>query len=80
MTMTREVRIGCLQTRPVASFREATEEALRLAREAVMDGAELVCLPEYCGGLRSEGGLFAPPTAPSRHLPDACTRATGLDK
>ena len=69
MTMTREVRIGCLQTRPVASFREATEEALRLAREAVMDGAELVCLPEYCGGLRSEGGLFAPPTAPEDRHP-----------
>ena len=69
MTMTREVRIGCLQTRPVASFREATEEALRLAREAVMDGAEFVCLPEYCGGLRSEGGLFAPPTAPEDRHP-----------
>ena len=69
MTLKREVRIGCLQTRPVASFREATEEALRLAREAVMDGAELVCLPEYCGGLRSEGGLFAPPTAPEDRHP-----------
>ena len=34
-----------------------------------MDGAELVCLPEYCGGLRSEGGLFAPPTAPEDRHP-----------
>ena len=67
--MTREVRIGCLQTRPVATFGEAAEEALRLAREAVMDGAELVCLPEYCGGLRSEAGLFAPPSAPEERHP-----------
>ena len=33
--MSREVRIGCLQTRPVATFGEAAEEALRLARESV---------------------------------------------
>ena len=62
--MTREVRIGCVQTRPLATFDEAIEEARRLAGDAVAAGAELVCLPEYCGGLKSEGGLFAPPTAP----------------
>ena len=66
--MTREVRIGCVQTRPLATFDEAIEEARRLAGDAVAAGAELVCLPEYCGGLKSEGGLFAPPTAPEvRH-------------
>ena len=32
-------------------------------------GADLVCLPEYCGGLKSEGGLFAPPTAPEARHP-----------
>ena len=67
--MAREVRIGCVQTRPLATFREATEEALRLAREAVAAGAQLVCLPEYCGGLKSEGGLFAPPSAPEDRHP-----------
>ena len=35
----------------------------------VAAGAELVCLPEYCGGLKSEGGLFAPPTAPEERHP-----------
>ena len=69
MTTTREVRIGCVQSRPLATFEEAAEEALRLAGDAVAAGAELVCLPEYCGGLKSEGGLFAPPTAPEERHP-----------
>ena len=67
--MTREVRIGCVETRPLATFDEAIEEARRLAGDAVAAGAELVCLPEYCGGLKSEGGLFAPPTAPEARHP-----------
>ena len=80
MTMTREVRIGCVQTRPLATFDEAAEEALRLAGEAAAAGAELVCLPEYCGGLKSEGGLFAPPTAPEeRHPVLAALRAFASD-
>ena len=67
--MTREVRIGCVQSRPLATFDEAIEEARRLAGDAVAAGAELVCLPEYCGGLKSEGGVFAPPTAPETRHP-----------
>ena len=67
--MAREVRIGCVQIRPLATFDEAIEEARGLAGSAVADGAELVCLPEYCGGLKSENGLFAPPTAPEARHP-----------
>ena len=67
--MTREVRIGCVQSRPLATFDEAIGEARRLAGDAVAAGAELVCLPEYCGGLKSENGLFAPPTAPEARHP-----------
>ena len=67
--MTRKIRIGCVQSRPLATFDEAIEEARRLAGDAVAAGAELVCLPEYCGGLKSEGGLFAPPTAPEARHP-----------
>ena len=67
--MAREVRIGCLQTRPLATFDEAIAEARRLAGDAVAAGAELVCLPEYCGGLKSENGLFAPPTAQEAQHP-----------
>ena len=69
MNTTREVRIGCVQTRPLATFDEAVDEARRLASDAVASGAELVCLPEYCGGLKSEDGLFAPPTAPEQRHP-----------
>ena len=67
--MAREVRIGCVQTRPLATFDEAIEEARGLAAGAVAAGAELVCLPEYCGGLRSEGGLLVPPAAPEAKHP-----------
>ena len=67
--MAREVRIGCVQTRPLATFDEAIEEARRLAAGAVAAGAELVCLPEYCGGLKSEGGLLVPPAAAEARHP-----------
>ena len=67
--MPREVRIGCAQTRPLATFDEAIGEALRIAGDAVAAGAELVCLPEYCGGLKSEGGLLVPPSAAEAQHP-----------
>ena len=67
--MAREVRIGCVQTRPLATFDEAIEEARGLAAGAVAAGAELLCLPEYCGGLKSEGGLLVPPAAPEAKHP-----------
>ena len=67
--MAREVRIGCVQTRPLATFDEAIEEARRIAGDAIAAGAELVCLPEYCGGLKSEDGLLIPPAAPEARHP-----------
>ena len=67
--MPSEVRIGCVQSRPLATFDEAIEEARRIAGDAVAAGAELVCLPEYCGGLKSEGGLLVPPAAPEAMHP-----------
>ena len=67
--MAREVRIGCVQSRPLATFDEAVAEARRIAGDAVAAGAELVCLPEYCGGLKSEGGLLVPPAAPEARHP-----------
>ena len=78
--MARNLRIGCVQTRPVATFEEAVEEALPGAAAAVADGAELVCLPEYCGGLASEGGLFTPPAAAEdRHPVLAALRGFAAD-
>lgn len=61
--MARPVRIACLQTRPMPDFGDALVEALALAEQAVAGGAQLLALPEYCGGLRSEGPALAPPAA-----------------
>ena len=54
---------ACLQTRPQPDFSSALDEALELARRAVDDGASLLALPEYCGGLKSQGSLLQPPLA-----------------
>ena len=62
--MSRFLDIACLQLRPQPTIAEALKEALPLAREAVEGGAEMLFLPEYCGGLRSDGPAVAPPSAP----------------
>jgi predicted amidohydrolase len=35
----------------------------------VTEGADLLCLPEYCGGLKTDGAAFAPPHAPEADHP-----------
>ncbi|MFC6486969.1 carbon-nitrogen hydrolase family protein [Nitratireductor sp. GCM10026969] len=60
--MPRPLDIACLQTRPMPDFKAALNEALPLAEAAVQAGAEVLFLPEYCGGLRSQGPSFAPPS------------------
>lgn len=66
--MTRPLNIACLQTRPRADFDGALAEALGLAEAAVSAGAEFLCLPEYCGGLASDGSALVPPhTAEGNH-------------
>ncbi len=61
--MPRHLNIACLQTRPLADFRSALDEAVELAEIAVGSGAEMLALPEYCGGLKTDGAMFTPPTA-----------------
>jgi predicted amidohydrolase len=61
--MARPLTIACLQTRPLPDFDSAISEALSLARQAADGGAELLCLPEYCGGLMSRDGAIVPPAA-----------------
>jgi predicted amidohydrolase len=67
--MARTLNIACLQTRPVPEFDLAIAEALGLAAHAVSGGAELLCLPEYCGGLSTRGGVIRPPSAPEGSHP-----------
>ncbi len=67
--MPRPLHIACLQTRPMPDFQSAMGEALPLAGAALKAGANFICLPEYCGGLKSENGLFRPPVAPEADHP-----------
>lgn len=62
--MARPLDIACLQTRPMPDFQSALDEALPLARSAVKAGADILFLPEYCGGLKTDGAAVAPPSAP----------------
>ncbi len=57
-------RIACLQTRPRATVEAAIAEAAPLVSRAIGEGAELLMLPEYAGGLASDGPRVAPPVAP----------------
>lgn len=67
--MSRMLDIACLQTRPMPDFTSALGEALPLAHAAVKAGADIIFLPEYCGGLKSEGSAVVPPSAPEeRHI------------
>ena len=62
--MSRPLDIACLQTRPMPEFQSALDEALPLAEAAVKAGADMLFLPEYCGGLKTEGAAVTPPSAP----------------
>ncbi|QIE57386.1 carbon-nitrogen hydrolase family protein [Pikeienuella piscinae] len=61
--------IACLQTRVTPDFETALAEALGLGEEAVAAGAEFLLLPEYCGGLTSDGAALRPPAAPEAEHP-----------
>ena len=67
--MARNLHVACLQTRPMPTFEAALDEVLPLAREAVEAGADVMFLPEYCGGLASDGTRFTPPAAPEGDHP-----------
>ena len=61
--MSRPLDIACLQTRPMPTMEAALKEALPLAEAAARAGAQMLFLPEYCGGLATEGGRLTPPSA-----------------
>ena len=67
--MTRPLNIACLQTRPKPDFDSALSEALVLAEAAAGAGAGFITLPEYCGGLQSQGSALVPPAAPEQSHP-----------
>ncbi|MCZ4352249.1 carbon-nitrogen hydrolase family protein [Roseovarius aestuarii] len=63
--MSRPLHIACLQTRAMPSFDAALGECLPLAEQAISQGAQMVFLPEYCGGLMTDGPAVTPPCAPA---------------
>lgn len=67
--MPRPLDIACLQTRPMPDFASAVDEAMPLAMSAVNAGADILFLPEYCGGLKTEGPRVVPPSAPESAHP-----------
>ncbi|MEM7240543.1 MAG: nitrilase-related carbon-nitrogen hydrolase, partial [Pseudomonadota bacterium] len=67
--MARPLTLACLQTRPMPDFGSAVEEALGLAEQAVGQGAEFLALPEYCGGLVTDGAEIKAPAAPEDDHP-----------
>ncbi|WP_435136372.1 carbon-nitrogen hydrolase family protein [Pseudopelagicola sp. nBUS_19] len=67
--MPRIIDIACLQTRPMPDFASALDEALPMAEAAVQAGADILFLPEYCGGLKSNGQTLEPPSEPETSHP-----------
>ena len=67
--MTHSLHIACLQTRPMATMPKAIDEALPMAEAAAQAGAKVIFLPEYCGGLASDGARLCPPSAPDNAHP-----------
>ena len=67
--MSRLLNIACLQTRPMPTMESALTEALPMAEAAVRAGAQMLFLPEYCGGLMAEKARLCPPSRPESDHP-----------
>ena len=69
ISLKRKFNIACLQTSPKPDFQSALEEAIVLAEESIEAGADFIALPEYCGGLKTEGSAFTPAFATEENHP-----------
>lgn len=67
--MPRPLPTACIQTRPAPDFDSAIAELRPLVEQALVSGARFIALPEYCGGLRSDGPALVPPSAPETSHP-----------
>lgn len=81
--MPRPLTIACLQLRATPDFDAALDEVTPLAAQAVKGGAQMLFLPEYCGGLMTDGPAVVPPSAPAEahpflHAMQALARAHGV--
>ena len=56
------MKVACLQTEPKKIIKDALSEALDLANLAINENVNFLFLPEYCGGISSNGKLYYPPS------------------
>ena len=61
------MKISCLQTEPKETIEQALVEAIDLASIAINDDSKFLFLPEYCGGIVSNGKLYTPPSDTERN-------------
>ena len=62
-------KLACVQNSAVAEVVRNIEIAGRLTREALDQGAQIVCLPEYFSGVELRGGLLHPAAFEERGHP-----------
>ncbi len=58
--MSKPFKAACIQFCAVPEIAENLATGLRLTREAAAAGAQLILLPEYFSGIRTEGSRFIP--------------------
>jgi deaminated glutathione amidase len=67
--MSASFKAACVQNCATPDVAHNLEVSLRLLREAVAAGAQLICLPEYFSGLETRDGLFHPAAFPEDSHP-----------
>ena len=67
--MSSPFKAACIQFTAAPEAERNTEKALRLMREAVAAGADLVCFPEFFGGVQADGPRFVPTAFPQGSHP-----------
>ena len=58
--MANKIKVACVQNCATPDVNENIETSLRLSREAISAGAQLIATPEYFSGLKTEDGKFLP--------------------
>ena len=58
--MANKIKVACVQNCATPDVNENIETSLRLSREAISAGAQLIATPEYFSGLKTEAGKFLP--------------------
>ena len=69
MSSSAPFKLACVQNSAVAEVARNIEIAGRLTREALDQGAQIVCLPEYFSGVELRGGLLHPAAFEERSHP-----------